>query len=68
MSPQLTEAFARLPAYLGGHVAVSVTALLIGLAISLPLALLAMRRPALRNVLLGAASQTATVMLFDPPD
>jgi len=38
MSPQLTEAFARLPAYLGGHVAVSVTALLLGLAISLPLA------------------------------
>ena len=29
MSPQLTEAFARLPAYLGGHVAVSVTALLL---------------------------------------
>ncbi len=28
MSPQLAEAFARLPAYLGGHVAVSVTALL----------------------------------------
>ena len=39
MSPQLAEAFARLPAYLGGHVAVSVTALLLGLAISLPLAL-----------------------------
>ena len=61
MSPQLTEAFARLPAYLGGHVAVSVTALLIGLAISLPLALLAMRRPALRNVLLGAASVVQTI-------
>jgi ABC-type proline/glycine betaine transport system permease subunit len=61
MSPQLAEAFARLPAYLGGHVAVSVTALLIGLAISLPLALLAMRRPALRNVLLGAASVVQTI-------
>ena len=44
--PQLAEALARLPAYLGGHVAVSVTALLLGLAISLPLALVAMRRPA----------------------
>ncbi len=61
MSPQLTEAFARLPAYLGGHVAVSVTALLLGLAISLPLALIATRRPALRNVLLGAASVVQTI-------
>ena len=61
MSPQLAEAFARLPAYLGGHVAVSVTALLLGLAISLPLALIATRRPALRNVLLGAASVVQTI-------
>ncbi len=61
MSPQLTEAFARLPAYLGGHVAVSVTALLLGLAISLPLALVAMRRPTLRNVLLGVASVVQTI-------
>jgi len=61
MSPQLAEAFARLPAYLGGHVSVSVTALLLGLAISLPLALVATRRPALRNVLLGAASVVQTI-------
>src|SRR6185369_11426049 len=61
MSPQLAEALARLPAYLGGHVAVSVTALLLGLTISLPLALVATRRPALRNVLLGAASVVQTV-------
>jgi osmoprotectant transport system permease protein len=61
MSPQLAEALARLPAYLGGHVAVSVTALLLGLAISLPLALIATRRPALRNVLLGAASVVQTI-------
>ena len=61
MSAQLAEAFARLPAYLGGHVAVSVTALLIGLAISLPLALISIRRPALRNVLLGAASIVQTI-------
>ena len=61
MNPQLTEALARLPAYLGGHVAVSVTALLLGLAISLPLALIATRRPALRNVLLGAASVVQTI-------
>src|SRR3954471_2333424 len=57
----IAEAFARLPAYLGGHVAVSLTALLIGLAISLPLAIASMRRPALRSLLLGVASIVQTV-------
>src|SRR5262249_1633136 len=61
MNAQLGEALARLPAYLGGHVAVSVTALLLGLAISLPLALLATRRPALRGALLGVASIIQTI-------
>jgi osmoprotectant transport system permease protein len=61
MNPQLAEALARLPAYLGGHVAVSVTALLLGLAISLPLALVSMRRPALRSLLLGMASVVQTI-------
>src|SRR6476469_3204817 len=61
MNPQLAEAFARLPTYLGGHVAVSATALILGLAISLPLALIAMRRPGLRNLLLGAASVVQTI-------
>jgi len=58
---QIAEAFARLPAYLGGHVAVSVTALLLGLAISLPLAFASIRRPALRSALLGLASIVQTV-------
>jgi len=57
----IAEAFARLPAYLGGHVAVSLTALLIGLAISLPLAIASLRSPALRSVLLGVASIVQTV-------
>src|SRR4051812_35461018 len=61
MNSQLAEALARLPAYLGGHVAVSVTALILGLAISLPLALIAMRRPGMRNLLLGAASVVQTI-------
>ena len=61
MNPQIADAFARLPAYLGGHVAVSVTALVLGLAISLPLALASMRRPALRNVLLAVASVVQTI-------
>src|SRR5262249_22080450 len=55
------DAFARLPAYLGGHVAVSVTALALGLAISLPLALAASRRPLLRQILLGGASLVQTI-------
>jgi osmoprotectant transport system permease protein len=58
---QLSEAWARLPAYLAGHVEVSVTALLLGLVISLPLAFVSLRRPALRSVLLGAASIVQTI-------
>jgi len=61
MNRPFGEALARLPAYLGGHVAVSVAALLLGLAISLPLALLATRRPALRGALLGFASIVQTI-------
>jgi osmoprotectant transport system permease protein len=61
MNSQFAEAFARLPDYLGGHVLVSLTALALGLAISLPLAILSMRRPALRRVLLGAASVVQTI-------
>src|SRR3954469_10318746 len=61
MNGQLAEALARLPDYLGGHVAVSVTALILGLLISLPLAFASLRRPALRNVLLGFASVVQTI-------
>jgi len=38
MSPSLQAAFALLPEYLGWHVLLSVSALALGLAISLPLA------------------------------
>jgi len=61
MPPELADAFSRLPDYLGGHAAVSVTALAIGIAISLPLAFASLRRPALRGVLLGAASVVQTI-------
>ena len=61
LSSQIAEAFARLPAYLAGHVAVSVTALALGLAISLPLAFVSLRRPALQRLLLGAASIVQTI-------
>jgi osmoprotectant transport system permease protein len=61
MHPQIAEAVARLPDYLGGHVAVSLTALALGLAVSLPLALFSARRPVLRRALLGAASVVQTI-------
>jgi osmoprotectant transport system permease protein len=59
--PRWSEAFAHLGDYLGNHVRVSVTALLLGLAVSLPLALLARNRPLLRGALLGLASVVQTV-------
>src|SRR6187431_603122 len=58
---RLAEAWSRLPDYLGSHVLVSLTALAIGLGISLPLAILSRRRPWLRNALLGVASVVQTI-------
>jgi len=58
---RLAEAFARLPDYLGSHVLVSLTALALGLGISLPLAVLSVRRPLLRGGLLGMASVVQTI-------
>ena len=59
--PRWGEALARLPDYIGSHVSVSATARALGLAISLPLALLARNRPWLRGALLGVASVVQTV-------
>lgn len=59
--PRWGEAFAHLPDYLGNHVRVSVTALALGLGISLPLAIIARNRPVLRGALLGLASIVQTV-------
>ncbi len=59
--PRWHEALIRLPDYLGSHVRVSLTALALGLAISLPLALMARRRPVMRAILLGFASIVQTV-------
>jgi len=61
LDPRLSDALARLPDYLGGHVLVSLTALALGLAVSLPLALAAARRPLLRASLLGLASIIQTI-------
>jgi osmoprotectant transport system permease protein len=61
IDPAIAEAWARLPDYLGQHVLVSLTALAIGLAGSLPLALFCVRRPHLRDVVLGIASIVQTI-------
>ena len=59
--PRWSEALGHLPDYLGNHVRVSVAALVLGLAISLPLAIAARNRPVLRGALLGLASIVQTV-------
>ena len=59
--PRWGEALAHLPDYLGSHVRVSVAALVLGLAVSLPLAIVARNRPVMRGALLGLASIVQTV-------
>lgn len=61
MSEELAELFANLPAYLGGHIALSMAALAAALAISLPLGVAASRRPRLAEVSLTAAGAIQTV-------
>lgn len=61
MSPQLAAAFALLPRYLGWHVALSASALGLGLLIGLPLAVAAARAPRLRWVSLTLASLVQTI-------
>ena len=59
--PRWAEALGHLPDYLGNHVRVSVTALVLGLLVSLPLAIAARNAPVLRGALLGLASIVQTV-------
>src|ERR1700676_800273 len=59
--PRWGEALSHLPDYLGNHVRVSVTALALGLLVSLPLAILSRHRPIMRGALLGLASIVQTV-------
>jgi osmoprotectant transport system permease protein len=58
---RLAEALARLPDYLGGHVRVSLAALALGIALSVPLALLSLRRPGFRAVALALSSVVQTI-------
>ena len=61
LSARLAEALARLPDYLGGHVQVSLAALALGIAASIPLALASLRRPAFRALALGFSSVVQTI-------
>jgi osmoprotectant transport system permease protein len=55
------DALGRVPPLLAQHVLLSAAALALGIAISLPLAILAARRPRAGNVILGFASLVQTV-------
>src|SRR5580692_5239455 len=59
--PRWGEAWTHLPDYLGSHVRVSLAAITLGLAVSLPLAVTARNRPVMRGLLLGFASIVQTV-------
>ena len=59
--PRWQDALSHLPDYLGSHVRVSLAAIVLGLVVSFPLALMARRRPLARAALLGVASVVQTV-------
>ena len=61
MNARLAAAWALLPEYLGWHVLLSASALVLGVAISLPLAVAASRSPRLRWPVLAGASLIQTI-------
>jgi osmoprotectant transport system permease protein len=61
MSPQLAEAFAVLPEYLGGHMRLSMAAIATAILVSLPLGILAARRDWLAGPALAFASTLQTI-------
>jgi osmoprotectant transport system permease protein len=61
MIESLAESLRELPAYLGGHMALSMAALGVGLAISLPLGILTSLRPRLAELVLAVAGVVQTV-------
>ena len=61
MNDRLAQAFALLPNYLAQHILVSGAALLLGVALSLPLAVLASRFARIRWPILAAASLVQTI-------
>lgn len=61
MDDRMSAALAVLPEYLRAHVLLSATALVLGVAISLPLAVLAARSPKVRWPVLAVASLVQTI-------
>ena len=61
MNDRVAQAFDRLPEYLAWHVLLSASALVLGLAVSLPLAVAASRSRRLRWPVLAAASLIQTI-------
>ncbi|MBW3541816.1 MAG: ABC transporter permease subunit [Planctomycetes bacterium] len=61
MSERLAELFDLLPSYLGNHVLITVSALALGVLISLPLAIAAVRRRRLRTPVLATVGVIQTI-------
>lgn len=61
MNPRLQEALVQVPALLADHVLLSASAVLLGLAVALPLAVGASRNARLRRIALGLASLVQTI-------
>jgi osmoprotectant transport system permease protein len=61
MNPELVERLRELPTFLGGHLSLSLSALAVGLAVSLPLGIALARRPRLAELARGAAGVIQTV-------
>ncbi|MGH1557535.1 hypothetical protein ACRAWD_06220 [Caulobacter segnis] len=61
MADRLNAALAVLPERLGWHVALSASALALGLAVALPLGIAAARNPRLKWIALGAAGLVQTI-------
>ena len=57
----MTQAFARVPELLAQHLLLAFAALLLGLAVSLPLVVLSSRSPAVARIALGFASLVQTI-------
>jgi osmoprotectant transport system permease protein len=61
MIEHLAEILSELPSYLGGHMLLSLAALAVGLATSIPLGIAAVRRPRLGEMMLSIAGVVQTV-------
>ena len=61
LDPRIAEALALLPDYLGQHVILSISAVALGIALGLPLAVLSLRSARLRFILLATVGLIQTI-------